>query len=246
MQLEAEGGPLFNNAWREVVFVHYEADPETLRAQVPFKLDHRAGRAYVSLVAFTMSELRPFRRHRAWQIALAPMRTLRFLNLRTYVRHQGESGVYFLAEWLPRRLPVFCGRHTFGLPYRFGRLSYHGSIHGFSGCVREGLSGPCLSFDVKPTSVSAPRRADSASLDEFLIERYSAFTQWGGVRRRFRIWHEPWAASPVDFHCGCDDLLRNTGDWHRAARFSHAAYSPGLDEIWIGRPRRLVSVAEEG
>lgn len=242
--LNHEGGPLFNNTWREVVFIHYECDPDTLAAQVPFELDLRGGRAFVSLVAFTLSKLRPFRPSLCWRIALAPMRTLAFLNLRTYVRHQSEPGVYFLAEWLPHHLPVVCGRHTFGLPYRFGRLDYERSADRFAGRVREGRYGPSLDFTARLDTDGPPAPSPPGTLDEFLVERYMALTQWGRRRRYFRIWHEPWPLTPAALDITSDELLRTTGSWFESARFTHAAYSPGLDEVWIGRPERITLPAK--
>ncbi|MBI3858054.1 MAG: DUF2071 domain-containing protein [Planctomycetes bacterium] len=53
-----EGRPLFHAGWRRTVFIHYEVDPAALQPQVPFPLDTRDGKAYVSLVAFTLSDLR--------------------------------------------------------------------------------------------------------------------------------------------------------------------------------------------
>jgi len=53
-----EGRPLFRAGWRRTVFIHYEVDPAALQPRVPFPLDTRNGKAYVSLVAFTLADLR--------------------------------------------------------------------------------------------------------------------------------------------------------------------------------------------
>ena len=42
------------------------------------------------------------------------------------------------------------------------------------------------------------------SLDEFLLERYTAFTQFGKCRRFFRIWHEPWRQVPAEIQIVTD------------------------------------------
>src|SRR5437868_1722782 len=55
---KAEGRPLFHAGWRRTVFIHYEVDPAALQPQVPFPLETRDGKAYVSLVASTLSHLR--------------------------------------------------------------------------------------------------------------------------------------------------------------------------------------------
>ena len=56
--LSRRAEPLFFADWNRAVFVHYEVDPRALQRDVPFPLDLCKGRAYVSLVAFTMQGMR--------------------------------------------------------------------------------------------------------------------------------------------------------------------------------------------
>src|ERR1700720_156490 len=51
--------PLFVADWDDVLFLHFEVHPRDLQSAVPFELDLRDGRAYLSLVAFTQRRLRP-------------------------------------------------------------------------------------------------------------------------------------------------------------------------------------------
>src|SRR3954467_7247242 len=118
------GEPMFYARWDRAVFIHYAADPATLQRDVPFELDLRDGQAFVSIVAFTLSRMRPCVGGRLGEWLFKPIGTHEFLNVRTYVRHGGESGIYFLAEWLSNPLSVRLGPRSFGLPYRFGRLTY--------------------------------------------------------------------------------------------------------------------------
>src|ERR1700757_298402 len=116
--------PLFYADWLRTVFIHYEVDAERLQREVPFELDLRQGRAYISLVAFTMQNMRPCIGRRIGAAVFKPIATHGFLNVRTYVRHREETGIYFLAEWLPNPLSVLLGPRLFGLPYRLGQLEY--------------------------------------------------------------------------------------------------------------------------
>ena len=131
--LSVAGEPLFIADWERVLMLHFEVEPEALQRVVPFELDLRAGRAFISAVAFTMRGMRPRvgGRFAAW--LLKPIATHEFLNVRTYVRHRGEFGIYFLAEWLPNRLSVALGPRLFGLPYRSGRFHYHAAYGAFHG-----------------------------------------------------------------------------------------------------------------
>src|SRR2546425_686219 len=104
--LSLPGEPLFIADWERVFMIHYEVSPCALQRMVPLELDLHEGRAFVSLVAFTMRGMRPFfgGRWTAWM--LKPIATHPFLNLRTYVRHGDETGIYFMTEWLTNRLSV--------------------------------------------------------------------------------------------------------------------------------------------
>src|SRR5436190_11021509 len=125
--LSVRGEPLFVADWDRVLMIHYEVDKELLERCVPFALYLYHNRAFVSVVAFTLREMRPFRGGRLAAWLLKPIATHEFLNVRTYVRHQGETGIFFLAEWLSNRLSVSLGPHPFGLPYRYGKLKYQHS-----------------------------------------------------------------------------------------------------------------------
>src|SRR3981081_1053396 len=56
--LSRPGEPLFIADWDEGLMIHYEVDAELLQGVVPFELDLLDGRAFVSLVAFTMRGMR--------------------------------------------------------------------------------------------------------------------------------------------------------------------------------------------
>ena len=112
--LSVRGEPLFYATWDQAVFIHYEADPLALQRCVPFPLDLHNGRAFVSLVAFTLKRMRPRRGGRLTEWLLKPIATHEFLNVRTYVRVNGEPGIFFLAEWLSNRLSVPLARQCSG------------------------------------------------------------------------------------------------------------------------------------
>lgn len=122
--LAVRGEPLLYARWDRAVFIHYEADPAALQRCVPFPLDLHEGRAYVSLVAFTIQRMRPRRGGKLTEWFMKPVATHEFLNVRTYVQESGEPGIYFLAEWLSNRLSVPLGPPMFGLPYRYSRIRY--------------------------------------------------------------------------------------------------------------------------
>lgn len=234
------GEPLFVARWDRAVFLNYRADPALLQRDVPFPLDLRNGEAFVSVVAFTLVRMRPRLGGRWTEWLVSPIATHEFLNIRTYVQERGEPGIFFLAEWLPNRLSVFLGPRSFGLPYRLGEVRYDHAVDGsdLRGCVearegalryRGGISAPAFS------------PCEAGSLSEFMLERYTAFTQRGRRRRLFRVWHEPWPQCPVEMEVDRDSLIASTGAWWQTAEYIGANYSPGAD-VWMGRPHGLPAI----
>lgn len=236
--LARKGEPLLLATWDRTLFIHYEADPFLLQRQVPFQLDLRDGRAFVSIVAFTLLRMRPRLGGRIGEWLFRPIASHEFLNVRTYVRPANEPGIFFLAEWLSNPLSVRLGPRTFGLPYRFGHIRY-AHVHE-DGEICGNVAANESRLEYRATILPAgfdPSEAES--LTEFLLERYTAFTCHGQRRRLFRVWHEPWRQTPIELEISADDLLVSTGQWWKTAECIGANYSPGAD-VWMGRPHRIV------
>lgn len=235
--LAVRGEPMFYARWDRAVFIHYAADPAVLQPDVPFELDLRDGSAFVSLVAFTLSRMRPRLGGKLAEWLLKPIATHEFLNVRTYVRHRGEPGIYFIAEWLNNRAAVHLGPRSFGLPYRFGQIGYDHARNGntITGTVnaRAGLltyEGSIVGDRFEP--------CEAESLTEFMLERYTAFTEHRKRARFFRVWHSPWPQAPAEIALGAGSLIASTGPWWQSAQYLGANYSPGA-EVWMGRPHQL-------
>jgi len=216
---------MFYARWDRAVFIHYAADPATLQRDVPFELDLRDGRAYVSLVAFTLWRMRPRIGGRIGEWLLKPIATHEFLNVRTYVRHAGEPGIFFLAEWLNNRAAVLLGPRSFGLPYRFGHLAYHHAPKGDALRGTATAQGAHLIYERK-TNGDYFEPCEAESLTEFLLERYTAFTEHRKRNRFFRVWHSPWPQIPAEIKVTEDTLIAQTGAWWRTAEFVGATVSP--------------------
>ena len=237
--LSQRGEPLFLAHWQRVLMMHFEVAPEPLQRAVPYPLDLYHGRAFVTLVAFTMEQMRPRFGGQLTAQLLQPIATHDFLNVRTYVVHRGEPGIHFLAEWLTNRLAVILGPHIFGLPYRNGNIDYHlNRPADLSGMVKDTQHRGVFTFagSIEPAAQYAPCHAGSPA--EWLMERYTAFNSAAGHRRFFRVWHEPWPQCPANVHVKNTSLLTNHWPWFKTAMFTGANYSPGLRDVWMGRPHQ--------
>jgi uncharacterized protein YqjF (DUF2071 family) len=215
--------------WRDALFVHYAIDPTMLQPHVPFDLDLCDGVAWVSLVAFTQVGLRPAVGGRLAALAMAPVATHAFLNLRTYVRTQGHAAICFLAEWIPNYLARIVGPALYGVPFRLGRLDYADDLRRVT--ARRG--GRC---EFRAMQVEGP----AVLPDDFLLERYTAVTATGPRRgRMFHIRHAPWTHERVGVTVGDDSLIRDAAPWFVHARVVGAHRSAGVVNVEIGGPHRV-------
>jgi uncharacterized protein YqjF (DUF2071 family) len=232
--------PMFLADWLDVLMVHFQVEAGALQRIVPFELDLRAGRAYVSLVSFHMAGMRPRFGGEPCRWLLKPIASHPFLNVRTYVRRGEETGIYFLAEWLPNRLSVALGPRLFGLPYRAGTIERMAtSATRTNILVKDSKSGDTLECGFENDSSHPLHMCDSGSLDEWLMERYTAFTCNGNKSRFFRVWHQPWQQRPADVHMIDQSLLESNWPFFKNSPCLGANWSPGVQGVWMGRPRRI-------
>lgn len=238
--LSRRGEPLFLADWMRVLMMHFEVDASELQRDVPYQLDLHDGHAFITLVAFSMENMRPRVGGKVGAWLFKPIATHDFLNVRTYVRHNGEPGIHFLAEWLSSWLAVQLGPRTFGLPYRHGRITYdHDWQSGrLSGQVIDVKSNAVFAYQAakNPAATFAP--CESGSLDEWLMERYTAFNSTSGLKRYFRVWHPAWPQQQASVTVNDLSLLKKTWPWFADARLVGANYSPGVREVWMGRPHQ--------
>src|SRR5437660_12472208 len=108
-------GPwVMTQTWHELLFAHWPIAPEKLRPLIPpvFPLDTFEGEAWVGIVPFRMSNVRPR--------AVPPVPGLSAfpeMNVRTYVTVKGIPGVYFFSLDAGNALAVAIARTFFHLPY---------------------------------------------------------------------------------------------------------------------------------
>jgi uncharacterized protein YqjF (DUF2071 family) len=239
------GEPLLYADWDRVLMLHYEVDPAVLRPVVPFPLDLHGGKAYVTLVAFTLEKMRPRRGGRLGRWLLTPVANHRFLNVRTYVRVGNETGIYFITEYMDNLVALKLGPLAFGLPYRFARMAYrHDWLRGhLAGRITDFGGSAALAYEtpIDPAPRFAVPRA--GSLTEWLMERYTAYTVRRGKRLLFRVWHPSWPNVPVKAVVRDDTLLRKHLPWFGRARYIGANFSPGVFDVWMGRPHPVPELA---
>ncbi len=105
---------------RDLLFIHWPISPESLQPLIPapLELDLFEGKAYVGLVPFTMTGVRP-----VGLPAVAGLSNFHETNVRTYVRvGDRDPGVWFFNLEAANAIAVWLARHLFHLPYHYARM----------------------------------------------------------------------------------------------------------------------------
>jgi uncharacterized protein len=134
-------------------------------------------------------------------------------------------------------LSVALGPPLYGLPYRFAKINYqhiHEENHLRGAVKASGRNGQFI-YEAHLASGTAFVPCQAGSMEEFLLERYTAFNWRGSARRFFRVWHPPWPQISARVSIIEDVLLKKAFPWFEKARFAGANYSPGLRDVWMGR-----------
>jgi uncharacterized protein YqjF (DUF2071 family) len=247
--LQSRFEPMFIADWERVLMIHFTVDAAALQRDVPFPLDLHDGHAFVTVVAFTMRDMRPAIGGRLAAWPFRAIATHDFLNVRTYVRVDKEVGIHFLTEWVSNRLAVMLGPRTFSLPYRHGKIHYQNdcALGKLRGRVVDARTGVTFQYRAElqyaGSETGAPfTLCKPGSFDEWLMERYSAFNSVRGRHRFFRVWHEPWEQCRAHVETTNVSLLRNNWSWFRDAGQIGANYSPFARDVWLGRPHKVSRV----
>jgi hypothetical protein len=177
--------------WHDLLFVHWPVRPELLRPLIPAELeiDTFDGRAWLGIVPFRMTGVR---------LRFMPGMAFPELNVRTYVKTAGKSGVWFFSLDAASKLAVRAARFL-GLPYFDARMTVQpgeGTVAYRS--LRIHHKAPPAEFDASygptgPVYYSAPE-----SLDRWLTARYCLYATRGQRVVYGEIDHPPWPLQPAE------------------------------------------------
>ena len=174
----------FYQEWHDALFLHYQVDPAALRSLVPqeLKLDFFEGKAWISVVAFTMQNVRP-----RWLPGWSAVSDFHEVNLRTYVRDRnGIAGVYFLSIDAAKWVSVALARLLSTLPYRKAQITRR--QHAGNWFEASTGMGMHLQVNCRGTEpITCPME-----LDRWLVERYALFECYRDSVWCYEIHHLPW------------------------------------------------------
>lgn len=176
--------------WRDLTFMHWEVDIVKLQAHLPagLEVDTYGGKAYVGIVPFVMRNVRP-----TWFFSTPFVSTFPEFNIRTYVTKDGIPGVYFLTLEAKSMVTCSYAPKAYGLPYRYakGKVSKQGNNVKWNSSRNNGKFNLIGNTEI----TGKQTQAKPGTLEEFLFERYSLYTNKNGRVMRGYTHHKKW-----DFH----------------------------------------------
>ncbi|MCB2408590.1 YqjF family protein [Hymenobacter lucidus] len=192
------GLPLMRQRWSQLLFAHWPVPPEVLQPYLParLELDLFEGQAWLGVVPFTMSHIRPL-----GLPAVPGLNHLHELNVRTYARLDGVPGVWFLSLDATLGLGVWAARTLFHLPYLHARMRLtetNGTLRATAERTHRGAAP--AHFRAAWTPGAALPLAQPGTLAHFLTERYHLYTAGPDLQQALRgnrlwrgqLYHAPW------------------------------------------------------
>jgi uncharacterized protein len=203
------GTPILQLRWRKILFLHWRVPVAWLRPLVPepLAIDQFDGSAWVGIVPFTMTGVRP-----TFAPPLPGLSSMLEVNVRTYVHYDGVPGVYFMSMDTDHALATWIGRRRFHLPYhraRVVRLEHNRRV-GYAS-QRSIRGGELATFSTTYTVGPAlpPSQVDSPEF--FFTERYCLYTIRDNAVNRLRIHHAPWPLRSASVHTLASSLFSPLG-----------------------------------
>lgn len=194
---------VMHQRWADLLFLHWPVPPSTLTPLLPpgLALDTFEGMAYVGLVPFTMTGVRP-----VWAPSVPGLSDFHETNVRTYVHGNGrDPGVWFFSLDAANAVAVRIARGLWKLPYHFARMTLEREKGGrmlryASERLWPGpLPGTCRA-EITPHGAPAP--AAPGTLEHFLAERYVLYARAPRTDRLLmgRVHHAPYPLQRADLH----------------------------------------------
>lgn len=209
------GRVVMRQNWSHLLFLHWEVPLAALRPLIPaaLEIDTFEGRAFVGLVPFTMTGVRP-----VWSPPLPGFSNFHEVNVRTYVHFEGrDPGVWFfsldaangLAAWLARRLWL--------LPYHHARMDLRvapDSAQSPAGRIEyqsDRLGETAAACRIAYSPAGTPATSAPGSLEHFLAERYIQYCRRGSRVFSGHVHHPPYPLQPATIRELDESLIAANG-----------------------------------
>lgn len=180
---------LYYQEWNRVLFLHYETSIDILKELVPEELsiDTFNGKAYISVVPFTMEKIRP-----RFLPSIGFISNFGEINVRTYVEKNGRKGVFFINIEAEKYISAFVAKKLSGLPYEKSNIKIAGAKYR--------SENPAKGLYLDTEYSIGDEIKEKSDLDIWLTERYCLYVEKGQSVFRHEIHHKEWELNKVDIN----------------------------------------------
>jgi uncharacterized protein YqjF (DUF2071 family) len=209
--------------WRSLLFMHWPVPVETLRPLVPnaLEIDLFDGVAYVGVVPFAMQGVRP-----RWAPSFLGFNFLE-TNVRTYVTHGTQPGVYFFSLDAASRLAVWVARQFWGLPYYYADMQLEIKDDTVNYQSSRRASRVRHEVQCRLGQMLGPSPPDS--IEFFFLERYLLFLERRHTLYTGQVHHTPYPAQQAELLHLHDELMTAAGVAGCEGPPAYTHYSQGVD-----------------
>ncbi|MDB5392223.1 MAG: hypothetical protein JWM11_7869 [Planctomycetaceae bacterium] len=204
------------HVWSDLLFIHWRIPVSLLQPLLPRELtiDTYDGSAWVGLVPFRMSGVRPWWSPPIWGISSFPE-----TNVRTYVHLNGTApGVWFLSLDAAQWLAVQLARLGWGLNYHWAKMNVtrrgstieYRSRRVFGGAFCHATAEIGDPFSEGLVSGQA-RIAKPGTVEHFLVERYLLYAVRRGMIFQGQVHHQPYSLFATELRNLNEQLLVANG-----------------------------------
>lgn len=219
----------FYQEWNNAIFMHWQVNLQELEKFVPkeLEIDLYDGKPWVSLVAFTMEKIRPKNLP-----AFPPISDFDEINIRTYVKSNNKTGVYFLSIEGGNKISCKVAKGISELPYRYSRIKRNSHQYSSNNPkTNDKLNvGFLVGADIKHKN----------ALDRWLTERYALFQDTEKSINEYEIHHLEWPIKKIELrHLDFEYPIFKKLIKNRPAKIQ---YSKGVQVIAWGKKKLLTTL----
>jgi uncharacterized protein YqjF (DUF2071 family) len=197
--------------WAHLLFLHWAVHPSYFDDRLPpeLTLDTFEGMAYIGLIPFTMTGIRP-----PWSPAIPGISDFHETNLRTYVHCNGKDpGVWFFSLDAGNPVGAQLGRRLWNLPYHRARMEVETRPDGTVHYRSERLWPPPTPAEshIVCRPIGHPAPSKPGTLEHFLLERYLLYARKNGQLYRGQVHHSAYPAQRAELIEMDESLIQAAG-----------------------------------
>ncbi len=181
--------------WGNLILLNYAVPADVLVSYLPrgCELDLFGGSPYVSLVAFQ------FTRTKVFGMRWPGFTNFPEINLRFYVKHQGQRGVCFIREFVPSHLISWIARFLYNEPYKKAEMWERVLHEGPQIKAHYKMISAGSSFECEIVAKNEPYLPAEDSFEHFFKEHeLGVGRDRRGNTLTYKVHHPYWRVFPVN------------------------------------------------